>query len=38
MPPGDYEIEVVHETLGGQAHSVTVKAGEGASADFVFGQ
>ena len=38
VPPGDYEIEVVHETLGSQKHSVTVKAGEGASADFVFGQ
>ena len=38
VPPGDYEVEVVHETLGSRTHSVTVKAGEGARADFVFGQ
>lgn len=36
VPPGDYEIEVLHETLGSQARSVAVKAGEGARADFVF--
>jgi len=38
VPPGDYEVEAVHETLGSQTHAVTVKAGEGASADFVFGR
>jgi plastocyanin len=38
VPPGDYEIEVVHETLGSRAQPLTVKGGEGARADFVFGQ
>jgi hypothetical protein len=38
VPPGEYEIEVVHETLGSRAQAVAVKAGEGGRADFTFGQ
>jgi hypothetical protein len=36
VPPGDYEIEVVHEKLKNQTQKVTVKAGEPAKADFTF--
>jgi len=34
VPPGDYEIEVVHEELKSQARRLTVKAGPRTLADF----
>jgi hypothetical protein len=36
VPPGDYEIEVVHEKLKNQSQKVSVKAGAPAKADFAF--
>lgn len=37
VPPGDYVLEVWHETLGTQTMNVTVTDGATASADFSFG-
>jgi hypothetical protein len=36
VPPGDYEVEVVHERLKNQSQKVSVKAGAPAKADFAF--
>ena len=36
VPPGDYEVEVVHEKLKNQSQKVNVKAGAPAKADFTF--
>jgi hypothetical protein len=36
VPPGDYEVEVVHEKLKNQTQKVSVKAGAPAKADFAF--
>jgi plastocyanin len=36
VPPGDYEVEVVHEKLKNQTQKVNVKAGAPAKADFTF--
>jgi hypothetical protein len=36
VPPGDYEVEVVHEKLKNQTMKVNVKAGTPAKADFSF--
>ena len=36
VPPGDYEVEVVHEKLKNQSQKVSVKANTPAKADFTF--
>jgi hypothetical protein len=36
VPPGDYEVEVIHEKLKNQTQKVTVKANTPAKADFAF--
>ena len=36
VPPGDYEVEVIHEKLKSQTLKVSVKAGTPAKADFAF--
>jgi len=36
VPPGDYEIQVVHEELRSQSRRITVGADQKAHADFVF--
>lgn len=36
LPPGEYEIEAWHETLGTQTLSLTLADGETAAADFTF--
>jgi len=36
LPPGEYEIEAWHETLGTQQQKVTLKDGEAATLDFTF--
>ena len=36
VPPGDYEVEVIHEKLKNQTQKVTVKANTPAKADFSF--
>jgi plastocyanin len=36
VPPGDYTLTVWTATFGTQEHSVTVRAGESAAADFTF--
>lgn len=36
LPPGDYEIEAWHETLGSQQQKITLKDGETATLDFTF--
>ena len=36
VPPGDYEVEVIHEKLKNQTLKVSVKAGTPAKADFTF--
>lgn len=36
VPPGDYEIEVVHEKLKNQSQKISVKANAPAKADFTF--
>ncbi len=36
LPPGEYELEAWHETLGTQTLSVTLADGETAAADFAF--
>ncbi len=36
LPPGEYEIEAWHETLGTQTASVTLADGETTAADFTF--
>ena len=37
VPPGDYEIEVLHEVLAGQARHIRVEANRQAHADFALG-
>jgi plastocyanin len=36
LPPGDYEIEAIHEKLKNQTQKVTVKAGDATKLDFTF--
>jgi hypothetical protein len=36
LPPGDYEIEAVHETYGAMTQKISVKAKETASLDFTY--
>jgi hypothetical protein len=36
LPPGDYELEAVHEEYGAQTQKVTVAANGSATADFAF--
>lgn len=38
VPPGKYQVEVWHETLGKQTKEVTVKSGEDSKTDFEFPQ
>ena len=38
LPPGEYEIEAWHETLGTQQKKLTLRQGETVSADFSFKQ
>jgi len=37
VPPGTYEIEVMHEVLAGQVRRITVEPGRPAHADFTLG-
>lgn len=38
LPPGDYEIEAVHERFGAQTRQVAVEADKPAAVDFTYGE